>query len=379
MSDHPLNTLEKFIQRFVILPNESDYAVVTFWVAHTYFTKYLKTTPRLAVISPEFGCGKSRVLEVLEALSFKGEKLDHFTRSYLMRTVEITREETGRSPTFLLDELDTKWKSKTEEGETIRAFVNSGYRAKGFYGITTGEGRSATPTKFRTFAPIALAGKGEVIPESVTQRGIMIRIQRRSGIEVIEDFLTDLVAEQARELCEWLENWADQNASDIPHLVPSLPALDRDREVWFPLFAMAELADDEWREKALLSFNHFQKIKAGNAITWERQLLQDVMKVFDKQGVNKIRSSVLVQNLCELPESDWSTFGYGGKPLDEKKTARILRTYEITPKQIRFEMGSYKGYNKEEIEPAFKRYCSPAPSETETIETTETKWNWEEF
>ena len=101
--DHPLNWIDRFIRRFLILPSEYDYTVLTLWIAHTYILHNLRTTPRLAIISPEYGCGKSRVLEVLEALTFKGEKLDHFTRSYLFRSVEIIREETKRSPTLLLD------------------------------------------------------------------------------------------------------------------------------------------------------------------------------------------------------------------------------------------------------------------------------------
>jgi hypothetical protein len=89
----PLDRIDKFVRRFLILPSESDYTIITLWIGHTYFTHKIKTTPRLAIISPEYGCGKSRTLEVLESLSFKGEKLDHHTRSYLMRTVESIREE----------------------------------------------------------------------------------------------------------------------------------------------------------------------------------------------------------------------------------------------------------------------------------------------
>ena len=71
----PLDRIETFIKRFLILPTESDYTVFTLWITHTYFMHKLKTTPRLALISPEFGCGKSRSLEVLQTLCFQGLKL----------------------------------------------------------------------------------------------------------------------------------------------------------------------------------------------------------------------------------------------------------------------------------------------------------------
>ena len=104
-----LDRIYYFIRRFLILPKESDYVVLTLWIAHTYFLHKIVTTPRLAIISPEYGCGKSRVLEVLEKLCFKGEKLDHFTRSYLMRIVDSTRTESGKSPTLLLDEQNFEY------------------------------------------------------------------------------------------------------------------------------------------------------------------------------------------------------------------------------------------------------------------------------
>ena len=229
-SDSPLQAIETFIRRFIVLPDESDYTVVVLWIAHTYFTDLIKTTPRLAIISPEYGCGKSRVLEVLESICFMGEKLDYFTRSYLMRTVDSIRTEFGKSPTLLVDELDSVWSRKGDEGEAVRAFTNSGYRDSGFYGITEGEGKNRKATKFRTFAPMALAGKGEIIPESVVTRGITIRLQRRKEDQYIEDFLgRNDVMIKAEELGECLTYWSESVAGDL-NINPQMSVRDRDRE-----------------------------------------------------------------------------------------------------------------------------------------------------
>lgn len=82
MSDERiLEKLYVFIKRFIVLPNEEDYILVVLWIAHTYFTDKLTTTPRLALISPEYGCGKTRALEVIASLSFQAESLDGYTRS----------------------------------------------------------------------------------------------------------------------------------------------------------------------------------------------------------------------------------------------------------------------------------------------------------
>lgn len=371
--DHPLDRIDHFIRRFLILPNESDYTIISLWIAHTYFTHKIKTTPRLAIISPEYGCGKSRVLEVLESLTFKGEKLDHHTRSYLMRTVDLIREEFGRPPTLLIDEIDSVFRAKNEEGEATRAFANTGYRATGFYGITEGDSKK-TPTKFRTFAPMALAGKGEVLPESVMTRAVIIRLQRRMGNEFIEDFLTDLVAFEAEELREELLGWSDYCAQDISVLNPELPVRDRDREVWLPLFLVAHLADSEWIKRAELALANIEEAKSDNTLPRERQLLSDIWKIFQGQEKDKIRSSVIILELIGMADSEWETYNFG-KPINERALAKKLRTYGIKPAQIRFENGvGAKGYHRSEIESAVRRYLDPSiPVNSETTETPETE------
>ena len=372
-NEHPLDRIDHFIRRFLILPNESDYTIVSLWIAHTYFTHKIKTTPRLAIISPEYGCGKSRVLEVLESLTFKGEKLDHHTRSYLMRTVDLIREEFSRSPTLLIDEIDSVFRKNSEEGEATRAFANTGYRATGFYGITEGDSKK-TPTKFKTFAPMALAGKGEVLPESVMTRAVIIRLQRRMGNEFIEDFLTDLVAFEAEELREELLGWSDYCAQEISTLNPELPVRDRDREVWLPLFIVAHLADEAWIKRAEIALANIQEAKSDNTLPRERQLLADIWKIFQGQEREKIKSAAIILGLIEMPDSEWDTYNFG-KPINERALAKKLRTYGIKPAQIRFENGvGAKGYYRSEVESAVKRYLEPSmPAISETTETPETE------
>jgi hypothetical protein len=372
-NEHPLDRIDHFIRRFLILPNESDYTIVSLWIAHTYFTHKIKTTPRLAIISPEYGCGKSRVLEVLESLTFKGEKLDHHTRSYLMRTVDLIREEFSRSPTLLIDEIDSVFRKNSEEGEATRAFANTGYRATGFYGITEGDSKK-TPTKFKTFAPMALAGKGEVLPESVMTRAVIIRLQRRMGNEYIEDFLTDLVAFEAEELRDELLNWSDYRAQDISTLNPDLPVRDRDREVWLPLFIVAHLADEVWIKRAEIALANIQEAKSDNTLPRERELLSDLWKIFQRQDKDKIKSAAIILGLIEMPDSEWDSYNFG-KPINERALAKKLRTYGIKPVQIRFENGQgAKGYYRSEVESAVKRYLEPSmPAISETTETPETE------
>jgi hypothetical protein len=373
VNDHPLNALYNFVKRFVVLPNEEDYFVFTLWIAHTYFTNDLTTSPRLALLSPEYGCGKSRSLELLEKLCFTGEKLDYCTRSYLMRQIEVIREDFGKSPTLLVDEVDSVFKAKSDDtSESLRAFLNTGYRKSGSYGITEGEGKNRQPKKFPTFCPMALAGKGEVIPESVRTRSIEIRLQKRMASQHIEDFLTNTVAFECEELVEWLLQWSDLTSQSLQTenvLVHSIS--DRDREVWLPLYAVAHLAGQEWIDRFTQALFLHQKVKKTSDIPRERELLKDCLTVFGER--ESMKTENLIEGLKILPESDYAGLNYG-RGISPKYLAKMVRAYEIQPTQIRFGESTFKGYYRIQFATAYERYSeeAPAPSTPETIETPET-------
>jgi Protein of unknown function (DUF3631) len=99
--------------------------------------------------------------------------------------------------------------------------------------------------------------------------------------------------------------------------------------------------------------------------------LGDVWKVFQAQEKDKIKTSLLIFALIEMPDSEWDRYNFG-KPINERALAKKLRTYGIKPAQMRFENGvGAKGYHRSEIQTAVRRYLYP--SLPETNETTETE------
>lgn len=377
MMKPPYEAVNRFIRRFLVLPNESDYPVLVWWILHTYLIDRTFTTPRLAFLSPEYGCGKSRALEVIQILAFRAEKLDFCTRSYLFRTIEQVIEETGKPPTLLIDEVDNVFKNKnSEEGSALTAFLNTGYRRGGFYGITEGEGNNRAPKKFSTFAPIAFAGKGEsALPEAVGTRSIVFRLQKRLPTQKIEDFYTEEVRQEAEELREWISQWADFNSKDFKIENVEIALRDRDREVWLPLYGVAKMSDSV--EAFFEAVRTHQIAKATNETPLSRQLVEDCLRVFDSiNEQEKLKTPTLLNGLETLPESDYSQLR-GGKGLNDRTLAKWLRGYGITPKQIRFGEESSKGYYRFEFQEALDRYSVseatlPTHPVTETTETTET-------
>jgi len=398
MSESPLESVEAFIRRLGVLPKPSDYHLVTLWIASTYYTDKIPTTPRLAFLSPEYGCGKTRWLEIIEKLSFQSELLSHATSPYLRRRVKEIREEHLRPPTLLIDEVDSVWTGgkSSEIAEALRAFMNVGYRKGGTYGIVEEvsemvAGKKVTqrkPVKFDVFAPLAYAGKGDRAPQSVKSRSIEIRLQKRTNSEQIEDFHASAVSSQAQDLREWLGDWADLRRADIEWESAQLPRdlQDRDRELILPLWAVARLAG--WEEQCLEVIDTFAQQKDQEEPPNERKILTDCVEVIELMNkrqlpgtpfLDKIASVDLVSGLNALEGADYRDWR-NGKGIDAKWLAKSLRLYQIEPTQDWFGVAKdkgTKGYHLSQFQNAIRRYCSEdgggMSTSNETKDTKETE------
>jgi hypothetical protein len=62
-----LNLINWFISKYVWIPDEERLAV-SLWMLHTHVYDNYNVTPRLALLSPVFGCGKTTLLVLLQQL-----------------------------------------------------------------------------------------------------------------------------------------------------------------------------------------------------------------------------------------------------------------------------------------------------------------------
>jgi hypothetical protein len=110
-----LDDLCKAIGQHVVLP-EGGAEAMALWALHTHVFDCFNHSPRLAITSPEKGCGKTTALDVLRELVARPLSTSNVTSSAVFRTVEIAR------PTLLIDEADTF----LTENEALRGILNSG-------------------------------------------------------------------------------------------------------------------------------------------------------------------------------------------------------------------------------------------------------------
>src|SRR5690606_12086778 len=117
------------------------------------------------------GCGKTLVLDILCALAPRALRADNVTSAVLFRLIESWQ------PTLLIDEHDTFLKNNEE----LRGILNSGHKRGGVVPRCVGDNHDVR--KFRTFAPVALAGIGH-LPPTLADRSIAVRMRRALPGEV---------------------------------------------------------------------------------------------------------------------------------------------------------------------------------------------------
>src|SRR5262249_6702500 len=139
-----LNELSASIRRHVVM---HDHAADTtaLWVVHTFLVDCFCISPRLAITSPEKGCGKTTALDVLSRLVARPLPTANVSASAIFRVIDMLR------PTLLIDEADTF----LPENDELRGILNSGHRQGGFVVRTVGEEFEAR--RFSTYGPCAVA------------------------------------------------------------------------------------------------------------------------------------------------------------------------------------------------------------------------------
>jgi putative DNA primase/helicase len=231
-----LDDICKAIQRYVVLP-EGSADVMALWALHTHVFDCFNHSPRLAITSPEKGCGKTTALDVLRELVSRPLSTSNVTVSAVFRTIEIV------SPTLLIDEADTFLK----ENEELRGILNSGHR-KGTPIIRT-VGDDYEPRQFSTWSPAAIAMIGN-LPSTLDDRSIAVRLRRRKPTERVETFRSDRAIE-LHVLARKAARWGVDHQATLLRADPDMGELiNRAADNWRPLFAIADLAGGKWPKHA---------------------------------------------------------------------------------------------------------------------------------
>jgi hypothetical protein len=340
----PLDLIAHLVGRHCHL-TEHQLTAITLWIAHSFLFERFSVTPRLALISPVRGCGKTTVINIINRLGSRPRKVDNVTGPSLFRMINRYR------PTMLLDEADNQ---DLPSNPVLRAVLNSGHHRDGQI--------VRLDTIFYTFAPMAIAAIGR-LPLPVMHRSVVIDMERSPS--VLPRFDPHTIPDQQRDcdiVYRQVFDWAQKCAIDTD---PQLPAelCHRPADNWRPLIAIADGCNAEWAERAreaAIALSDSQDDDLGVV------LLSHIRDIFGQR--ERLRSAVIVHQLNELPDAPWSEWrGLRGDQLPRRLTqaqlAQLLSPFGIRPRTIwparRGAIGgkSAKGFYRHQFEKAWAAYC----------------------
>ncbi len=358
-----LDKVCSFIRRYVHLSDDQA-RIAAVWVAHTHALGSAATTPYLSINSAVKQSGKTRLLEVLELLVSKPWLTGRVTAACLIRKVDQVR------PTLLLDESDAAFAGEKEYAEALRGILNSGFYSGGVASCCVGQGANVGFKDFQTYCAKAIAGIG-VLPDTVADRSIPIRLQRKRPGETVARFRRRHAKGEAVEIKAELSDWITSISDRLKDAEPALPdeLSDRQQDGLEPLLAIADEAGADWPKAVRDAAVEIFKSQAAEDQNIGVQLLADIRVIFEATTTDKITTADLLEKLKEIETSPWADWGKG-KGLTPNGLSRLLKPFCVSPRTIRVEDKTPKGYLRESFEDAFARYLSRKPARSDFAAAT---------
>jgi putative DNA primase/helicase len=341
-----LDQISKVIRIYVVLPEEAA-DVAALWCAHTHLYELFVHTPRLNITSPDKGCGKTTLLDVISCFVLRPLAAESMTAPTLFRAIE------KHKPTLLADEVNNSLADKQE----LLAVLNAGHR-KGTVSLRC-VGEDNEVRAFNVFAPIALCGIGS-LPDQLHDRSIIIRMERAMPNEARSRFDRRHL-EKEEELCRQLMRFCADIKATIESFDPDLPAQASNRvaDNWRSLFAIAQLTGRDWPQR---TYAAYVKLTARSETDVESpgiRLLNDIREIFKTWAATAqhvISSAELVSLLHGIEHAEWLEWGRAQKPISQCQLAKLLRPFKIIPRSVRIGDKVPSGYWLSDFRSAFERY-----------------------
>jgi putative DNA primase/helicase len=321
-----LSDIAAVIRRHVVLPADTAETVAV-WSLHTHCYDAFMISPRLAITSPQKGCGKTTLLDVLTCLVARPLATSNAGGPSIFRVVETMK------PTLLMDEADTF----LPENEELRGILNTGHRKGG--SVLRCVGDDHEPRIFSTWAPLAIAAIGK-LPDTLEDRSISCKMLRRKPSERVESFRIgrtehiDILARKAMR-------WAADHQNALRDADPDVGELqNRVADNWSPLLAIADAAGGIWPKRMREIATAAVAARTDQSILV--QLLIDIKAAFETKGTDRMSSEELTAFLVGMDDRPWVE--WKGRPLTKNKLSGLLKPFEIISQSVRIGLNTPKGY-----------------------------------
>ncbi|MDP2523957.1 DUF3631 domain-containing protein [Neptunomonas phycophila] len=336
------NQIENLLVTHCVMTDQERVAT-TLWIISSYCNNSFRIFPRLTVISPERRCGKSTLLEVIEAVTKNALLTSNLSTAVLYRLTETTK------PTLIIDEADTFIKNSDPQ---MKGVLNGGHN-KSQAKVLRCEGDNHTVKVYDAWFPIVLASIGTLY-DTIMDRSITINLIRKKPSESVMPPPQDLKAESL-EIRQKILKWANDESTNIESNIhrPAYKGNDRATDNWTPLFTIAREISEHWFNKCEHAYHLLMHEVEMELPTL---LLSDIRESFKKWKSERISSSELLNLIKQDETAPWES-----ERLTAAKMASTLKPYGIKPSDIRFGKKVLRGYSQSQFTDAFERYLPRAP------------------
>jgi hypothetical protein len=237
--------------------------------------------------------------------------------------------------------------------DDIRGVLDAGHKYDGTVVRCVNVAGEPVPESYPVFAPVALAGLGQ-LPATLADRSVVIEMLKRRADEPVERFVRRQAEEVAYTIRCQLQDWAKEVGGSLPALPLALPAGidDRDADVWGPLVVVADAAGGCWPDMAREAATAFVRRRREEPPSVGVQLLADCRSVFEGAKMKPLASVQLIAGLRSL-QHGWN--------LDPQRLARRLRPFGIHPVMLGTGSRGRRGYRPVDFADAWSRYV-PEPA-----------------
>lgn len=357
-----LDQVLSVLRTYVVLPSDAAAAAVVLWIGASHGVQAWNAAPRLVIKAPEKRCGKSRLLDLIEALCHRPIMTTNASPSAVYRAIG---QDATNPPTLLIDESDAIFGPKgASEHEDLRGLLNAGHQ-RGRPALRWDAGRRQLD-EIETFALVALAGIGDM-PDTIEDRAVIIVMRRRAPDEIVQPYRTRRDGPALHELRCRLATWVGAQLDRLADAAPLMPVEDRAADTWEPLVALADAAGGHWPDTARAAVLTMTGTETTPAqVSLKVRLLMDCRTAFGNTA--GLPTGTLLDRLRGDDEAPWVNLGKVG--LTAAALARMLHEFGITSANRRWpDGGQSKGYLTEDFADSWARYCPPTGSRPQPSQT----------
>ena len=168
------------------------------------------------------------------------------------------------------------------------------------------------------------------------------------------------IASSSKDLSKRVAEWAKAVLDQLRDPDPAMPEVlsNRVADNWRPLFAIADLAGDDWPVKAR---KIAIQLSGDGGVSEEEALLAAIAEALGRDSSDRFSSD----QLCELLKAGSDDRFANIVPT---RLAKLLKPFGIRPKSVRIGPRALKGYMRSSFEDALNRYVPSIPVTAATPE-----------